>query len=65
MAKPKRDGYTRRNITFSDELHDQVLKVLPYEGARDFSSFVELASRRLVDEAKASRKPAGKRNPAQ
>lgn len=56
MAKPKRDGYTRRNITFSDELHDQVLKVLPYEGARDFSSFVELASRRMVEAVKAERK---------
>lgn len=56
MAKPKRDGYTRRNITFSDDLHAEVLKVLPYEGARDFSSFLELGAERLVKEIKAERK---------
>lgn len=61
MAKPKRDGYTRRNITFGDEAYAQVEKVLPYQGARDFSSFLELAAMRLVDEINAERK--GKRRP--
>lgn len=56
MAKPKRDGYTRRNITFGDEAYAQVLKCLPYEGARDFSSFLELAARRLVEEIRTERK---------
>jgi len=60
MAKPKREGYSRYNVTFDTTLHDEIVgKVIPANpelGARDFSSFVELASRRLVDQVKADKK---------
>lgn len=61
MAKPKREGYQRYNITFDEAFHDEVLKLLPYEGARDFSSFLELAARRLAEGIRAERK--GSRKP--
>jgi hypothetical protein len=57
LAKPKREEpFKRYNITFSEELHGQVLKDLPYEGARDFSSYLELAAKRMHEAIKAERK---------
>ncbi len=50
MARPKREEpFKRYNITYSEDLHKEVERMLPIEGARDFSSFLELASRRFLD----------------
>ena len=57
MPRQKREEpFTRRNITFPDELHDELMALLPYGGARDFSSILELAGRRLVAQVKGERK---------
>jgi metal-responsive CopG/Arc/MetJ family transcriptional regulator len=57
MTRPKReDSFKRINITFSEDLHAQVLKNLPIEGMRDFSSFIELAARRLLESTRKTQK---------
>lgn len=57
MTRPKREeSFKRINITFSEELHAQVLKNLPIEGTRDFSSFIELAARRMLDSVRKPKK---------
>lgn len=61
MARTKRDGYTRRNIMSNDELHKEINeRILPYDGIKDYSAFLDLAAQRLVEEIKAKRKAARK-----
>ena len=66
MARPKREGYTRRNIMSNDaqwaEINGTKQKpgMLPYEGIKDYSAFLEAGAARLIEEIKAKRK-AGKK----
>jgi hypothetical protein len=61
MARPKREGYTRRNIMSNDVQHKEINeKILPYEGLKDFSAFIEAACARFIEEIKAKRKAAKK-----
>lgn len=61
MARQKREGYTRRNIMSNDDQHQEINeKLLPFEGIKDYSAFLELASARLIEEIKAKRKAAKK-----
>lgn len=58
MSRAKREGYSRVNIMLRDELKEEIRKKwLPYEGAKDLSSFLELGAEHLIEEVKAKRKP--------
>lgn len=61
MARTKREGYTRRNIMSNDVQHEEINnRILPFEGLKDFSAFVEAACARFIEEIKAKRKAAKK-----
>jgi|GEM_PF-3747095 len=51
MGRQPKTGWTRINVRFEDALRARIDKVLPYEGAGDLTSFINLAATRLVDQA--------------